>query len=492
MGKPQVDLLLRKSKVTEQGTNTLSIRDQETRGRRWAKTNGYAVRHVWKENLSGFKGTDRPEQEKALVALLSHETDALWVAAIDRWSRLGAESVLRVLAAKARLVFDYERLDTSNERDRRWIIDRAEEARAFSVRLTTNLINAKAQMHDDGRWPTAAPYGLKADKDRKLRPNDDWPVVEMIYRMGSEGHTLGQIKGTLGEQGIPSPSGDSEWSKVGVRRILIHPVYEGWMTISIKGRNVLYTTAKGKRVRVVKKKHLPRMISEEQATRARRVLRGHQTVPGMVPAGRAKHLLTGKPKCPACKCAMVASGRSFICSTKNAGKSCPEPSSVSRERLEAYVTYQWVKRLSALDPEDPLLGIIAERWTALQQPEETAELEAARLTLKEAQADEERFYADDRAGFYKGRAEKYRMPAKQAIDARIEVAEERIAELSGGESADIGWLLDGSVEEFFEHADLPLRRDLISLAIERVWVRPGKRGQPFDGLARVDIDWVQQ
>jgi hypothetical protein len=51
MKKPTVDLLLRKSRVVRKGEKSLSIRAQETRGRRWAEENGYTVRTVWKENL---------------------------------------------------------------------------------------------------------------------------------------------------------------------------------------------------------------------------------------------------------------------------------------------------------------------------------------------------------------------------------------------------------------------------------------------------------
>lgn len=39
-GRPQVDLLLRKSKIVREGERALSIRDQEDRGRRWADENG--------------------------------------------------------------------------------------------------------------------------------------------------------------------------------------------------------------------------------------------------------------------------------------------------------------------------------------------------------------------------------------------------------------------------------------------------------------------
>ncbi|MFZ3473649.1 recombinase family protein [Streptomyces sp. 2.9] len=110
-GLPYVDLLLRKSKVVREGERALSIRAQEDRGRAWAAEHGYCVRKVWRENLSAWSDVKRPKYDAAMVAVLAGDVPALWVYALDRFSRKGAESVVPILG-KARVIFDYERLDS--------------------------------------------------------------------------------------------------------------------------------------------------------------------------------------------------------------------------------------------------------------------------------------------------------------------------------------------------------------------------------------------
>ena len=494
MAKPQVDLLLRKSKIVEESTHTLSIRDQETRGRAWAAHHGYRVRRVFKENLSAFSSVHRPAQEAALSALLGGDVDALWVSAMDRWSRKGAESVLAVLAAKARLIFDYERLDSSEERDRKYIISAAEDARAFSVRLTTNLVNTKAQMRKDGRWLSRAPHGMKAGKDRHLRPDKNWCDIELIYTRCAQGASVSQIQQELRAGDRKSPSGLEVWPKTAISRVIWHPVYEGWMTLKVGDRNVPYLTSGGKRVWCVAKKHRSKLIGADLAAQARASIQGNRLT-DTPPQGRAKYMLVGRAKCPGCRGPLVASGRNYACSINMEKGTCPDPTYVSRGVLDPYVAQQWSKHLSALDINNPddaaLLVTVARRWTALKRPQETAEIAEAKSALKTAQAALERFHRDDRAGFYEGRSARYRKPAKREAEARLSEAEARVEELSSTGLVDIGWLLNGSAEEFFKAADLPLQRELIGLVIDRIWVKPAKgRGYRFDGLERVEIEWA--
>ncbi|MBT2400594.1 recombinase family protein [Streptomyces sp. ISL-100] len=163
-----MDLLLRKSKIVREGERALSLRAQEERGRRWADEEGYQVRKVWKENLSAWSDVQRPKYDAAMEAVMNGEVPALWVYALDRF-RKGAEAVVPILG-KARVIFDYERLDSMDERDRRWIIDRAENAREYSTRLSYNVRNTKARQRNEGRWLARAPFGLVADKGRASFP----------------------------------------------------------------------------------------------------------------------------------------------------------------------------------------------------------------------------------------------------------------------------------------------------------------------------------
>lgn len=186
-------------------------------------------------------------------------------------------------------------------------------------------------------------------------------------------------------------------------------------------------------------------------------------------------------------------GTSFVCSrNQEMGGTCPSPLSVQRSALESYVISEWSARLSNLDIDDPLLTAVAERWTALQRPEETEELREAQQALKSAQAELQRFHSDDRAGFYKGRSAQYRLPAKEAAEKAVEAAEGAVEGLSGG-WLDVGWLLEGMAGDYFTRADLATQRDLIGIAIERVVVRKAPaQGARFVGDERVRIEWVSQ
>ncbi|MEU9997536.1 hypothetical protein [Streptomyces sp. NPDC050848] len=87
------------------------------------------------DNLSAWSDIERPEFDKALAAVLAGEVPALWCAYLDRFTRKGIDDIGPILG-KARVVFDFDGLDSSVERDRRWIIDRAEQAREYSMRLS--------------------------------------------------------------------------------------------------------------------------------------------------------------------------------------------------------------------------------------------------------------------------------------------------------------------------------------------------------------------
>jgi DNA invertase Pin-like site-specific DNA recombinase len=503
MAAVQVDLLVRKSKVVREGEHALSLRAQEERGRRWADEHGYAVRKVWKENLSAYSDVERPKYDAAMKAVLDGEVPALWCYALDRFSRKGIEAIGPILG-KARVIFDYEQLDSSNERDRRWIIQRAEDAREYSQRLSYNVRSTKARQRNEGRWLARAPFGLVADgRTRRLSPDtarrkgcdhSPWDLVQRVFREISEGTSARSLARTLNAEGIPSATGKT-WRADAIRAIVIHPVHEGWLTVSPGGKShkspVHYLTESGERVHCVEDDVLPLMIPAELASRARRVLSGHQIIDNTPRPGRAKALLAGRLRCASCGNSMVADGKSYNCQLRASGGACTNPASAWRESIEAYAVDRWLARLSNADLGDPLAVAVAERWTALTRPEESAELIEAMAALKAAEAALERFHADDRAGFYSGRSARYRMPAKQEAEQRVNAAEERVSALSGG-AVDISFLLNGQAAAAWEDASESLRRDLFGLAVDSITVtRAPKQGVRFDGHSRCEIQWAE-
>ncbi|MFF4390264.1 recombinase family protein [Streptomyces sp. NPDC001552] len=510
-GLPYVDLLLRKSKVVREGERALSIRAQEDRGRAWADEHGYCVRKVWKENLSAWSDVKRPKYDAAMAAVMDGEVPCLWVYALDRFSRKGAEAVVPILG-KARVIFDYERLDSMDERDRRWIIDRAENAREYSQRLSHNVRGTKARQRTEGRWLSKAPFGLVVvPGTRKLVPDltpymctvadrrevTPWEIVQRVFKAISEGVSSRALTRQLNGEGLRTGTG-VPWRADAVRAIIIHPVYEGWLTHCPGGKahrdRVPFLDAQGERIRVVTAETLPHMIPSELAERARRVLSGNQTISKIPPTpGRAVRALTSRMRCASCKSAMTLEGTSYACSRYGDGaEACTDPAFVNRKAIERYVVQTWSERLHSTDDNDPLLVAVADRWHALTRPEESQEIADARAELKAAQTKLDKFHADDANDFYAGRSARYRIPHKTAAESRISKAEKRLAELVGnGGRVDLSFLLSGRGEAYWYTADARMQRDLLGIAIDTVTVAksPG-RGQRFNGNARVTIAWA--
>ncbi|CAL2059406.1 Resolvase/invertase-type recombinase catalytic domain-containing protein [Streptomyces murinus] len=509
--RPVVDLLLRKSQIVREGERALSLRAQEDRGRRWADEEGYQVGKIWRENLSAWSDVERPKYDAALAELGEEDGPAaLWVYALDRFSRKGAESVVPILGRK-RVIFDYERLDTLNERDRQWIIQRAEDARAYSQRLSYNVRTTKARQRREGRWSGSAPYGTVAHpKTRKLRPQHEvpnggkvapWAVIVRIFSEAAAGVPLRAVARSLNADGIPGPGGKT-WNANTVSRIVSSPVYEGWLVINHKvgavRKPVPYLDEAGQRVRVFEKAgeegvtEDAETIPAELAERARRIAKGHQPVGGnKTPKGRAYRPLSGRLKCGGCNRSMVASGRSYECTAYNRGDHCPAPASVLRTTLERFVSGRWLARMENSDPDDALMLVVAERWAALTRPKESQEAKDARAALKTAEdALGDLMAARYERREFEGAARKLFPRMLAHAEARLETAREEAQKHQLG-PVDITFLLEGHAAAAWENAPDAMRRDLLGLAIDHVTVfKASGIGARFDGDKRTAIHWA--
>ncbi|MFF2745656.1 recombinase family protein [Kitasatospora sp. NPDC058048] len=167
-----VDLLLRKSQVVR-GTATrdiLSLRAQEVKGREWARTNRYEVRRIFRENLSAYKeGVKRPDFDSAVHALLEGESDCLWVYDSSRYSRKGADDVLKILdVPDRRLVSDCG------------VADRGDPRRGRVARAGCRPLVAVAVIdHADGVDGVDGHAGTPAFQqvERGLGTQDDGPAL---------------------------------------------------------------------------------------------------------------------------------------------------------------------------------------------------------------------------------------------------------------------------------------------------------------------------
>ncbi|MFJ4819459.1 recombinase family protein [Streptomyces sp. NPDC088801] len=489
----EIDLYLRKSAITRQRERALTFRAQEERGRRWADEHGYTVRKVWSDNLSAYTDTVRPEFDKAIGALLANEVPALWCYAADRFSRKGAGAVIPLLDAGKRIVFDYERLDSAEPRDRRDIINRAEEAREYSSLLSHRVRDTKSTQRTEGAWLGAAPYGYKiADKEtRKLKRGAAWPTLIRIFESTAEGKSARTIAQELNTEDVPSPDG-GRWGGSTIHRMIQSPVYEGWQAVSLKrgGRSVPFRDSKGKRVSVLAKGVKP--VKPKLVKAARLAVAGHLPVAPEYQRGKVKHLLSGLLRCASCGGGTAIHGRSYRCYNFTVGKPCAEPMSAMRSLIETYVFEQWLGAVlkADLDDADPLMIAVAERWVALTKPEETEEHRQALAAVKAAEKALERLAEDRKAGIYDGPMGRFYPRLVKEAEEDLVAAENRAAEFSGAVDLTIFDDMDLLTAKW-EAADAALRRDLIRLAIDRITVTRGaRRGAPFDGDARCDIEWA--
>ncbi|MFJ1757039.1 recombinase family protein [Kitasatospora sp. NPDC088134] len=494
----EVDLYLRKSKKVraEDPRDLLSVQTQEELGRAWADKHGKRVRKVWVDNLSAWSDVKRPEFDRAVSDVLAGEVPILWCAFLDRFTRKGADEIVPILG-KARVIFDYEGLDSSIERDRRWIIDRAEQAREFSQRLSFNLRSTKATQRKAGKWLGKVPYGFDLDgpDTRKLvNSADTWRYVLHVFESLALGVPARMLVRALnsGPRPIPSPGG-GEWQASTISKMVWHPVYEGWQVMVAQGATtgedaVFRHPETGERVSVLAPGAEP--VPPDIVRKARAAMRGHMRYETQ-PSSQKYHLLTDLARCAGCRGA-ASGGRSHVCARHAAGKSCPAPVSVKRTTLEQYVTLAWFSRVNSGDAEDELLWIAADRYAGLQDPAGAEALAEALAAEKVARARVQRIAEHQAAGMYDPPFDVH-LPRLQAeARAALQMATEQVAACSSNR-LDIGWLLDHEqTEEAWEAADLPLRRDLLRLAIRRVVVAKGVRGQNGLSPDRVEIHWLDQ
>ncbi|MFB8770947.1 recombinase family protein [Nocardiopsis alba] len=497
-----VDLHVRKSKVLAKGNRLreVSTDEQLRRGREWAARNGYTVRREWVELGSAYAERERPEWRAALRALLSGETDVLWNYMFDRFSRKGVEDLLLVLG-RARVVFDYDDLDTMNERDRSQLIQEAERARDYSRRLSHRVRDVKAGLREQGLWVGGTPpWGIVVDPvTRKTRPDTSptggvtpltkagvaWNWIQKLHA-GTSGRALARW---MNDMRIPPRKG-KEWTVAVILAVIRTPTFVGLQPVlAAKGadaRTEPFRDAQGHTVSVG-----AGICTQEERDRALATLTETHTTPGPRSDGKARHLMTDLLHCAGCDASAPCAGEGYRCLRAISGLSgCDAHAYVGRSAIERYVAARWLDRVTALEPTDTLAMVIAERWAAHKAPETTAEHLEARAALKAAETRRERLNAALTAGAYDDAMDVFTASMKAAT-AEVTAAREALAEHTGP-TPDPSLVDDPeTVREAWKAADLPTRRMLLRLAIDKVTVSkapyPGAR---FDGDARVTITWA--
>ena len=251
-----------------------------------------------------------------------------------------------------------------------------------------------------GKWAGKPPYGYLVIGGKLTQHPDEAPIVRQIVEDYLNGQYLRQIATTLNDRGIPAPAASKAarmlaegrrpkktittwWSTSAVRRVLTNPALVGWQ--SHNGRIVLGTD--GEPVSfgegILKIVEHARVLAEME--RRTTIIRQSPSVTreaGAKPGGGRppRYLLVGIARCNACKYAMNGhppNARNknpyYKCSALNHGQPCPAPSYISTVKADEEVMRQLRTRLAAMEPGDPILDAIAERWLDLSMPEGGAE-----------------------------------------------------------------------------------------------------------------------
>ena len=206
---------------------------------------------------------------------------------------------------------------------------------------------------------------------------------------------------------------------------------------------------------------------------------------------QGKSLLTGIARCGLCGARMSKAGTSYQCSSHRMGRGC---SGVSArvESIDDYVTQAFLSRLPFLEPQDPLLAVIADRWAQREDPEVFAKRDAIEAEIVE---EESRLADLEEARYVRGE-----FTGADAIDRYNRLAGRLRTRVEGlradllrmpTPSVDISPLLDaGLLREAWEADDAAGRRERLGLAIDRVEVRRGRVGVRFNGDERCRIVWA--
>jgi site-specific DNA recombinase len=456
---------------------------------------------------SGSKDVKRPEVERAIKAVVRREIEALIVPAVDRLSRRGMRHIGEMLdaveAAGGRIIFVRELLDTSQPASRAIIAFLAEQARSEARNIAWRVETWHEGRRLKGLWATNHPYGYLVI-DGKLVPHPEQaPIVRRMVAEFMSGMSLVAIAKGLNADGIPSPAmskaaavrargqqstrAASLWGESSVSWVLRNPALVGWQRHN--GRIVLGPDGEpvsfGEGI-LTPGEHARLLAELDRRSTIVRKSWGYHKVGTKTGGGRpARYLLTAMARCASCNHAMTGqpphgpNAANYRCGSMGHGRPCPARATVKMEDADAEVMRQLRTRLGAMEPDDPILDGIAERWRELMMPEDEGEravlqsrLDSVRgriVDLEEARYVRGEFATSDDVARWDGlmaRLKAQRAAVLEDLDA-----------LGPPPDFDLATLRATYQGEAWEAATLAQRRRLLQVAVARIIVAPAYRRQ---------------
>lgn len=498
-------IYVRRSSRKDIGQNH-SLAEQEKECRALAARRGLDVVEIYAERegtgASRRSGKARPEWVRALADLDDGENfRTLIVWSLDRADRRGADTLAGILtkhASSGRRILGVDGTDTSDERQRLVTIIRGEIAREEAENTAKRVSRTKASRRVAGSWLGGkAPFGLQILDGKLAHDPATAPCARHIAECALAGKSLWSICQDLNASGVPSPTG-KEWRVNSISQILRSPGFAGLQ--SQRKRTASGGWASIAEVFIDPDTRRPVSVGEGIVTPTERsVILAHmsrRTVEksrGVVRGRKSYTTVTGPLlRCDSCSSRAASSGGgtagSYRCAGMANGVSCEAPFTAPREGVDDHVAERFLMYLAAMEPEDPRLASIAERWTAHTDPASAEERAAAQQTLDAVDADLARarrlavsgVLTEEEAAAEMGRLRSLRA---QAVDALGSLPAPVL---------DVSPLLD-LVQSSEAWTALPAdeQRALLAMAIGEVRIRraPG-RGVRFDPLARVSIAWL--
>ena len=450
-------------------------------------------------DVSGRKDRPRRGLDDALSLLLTRKIKTLYVAKLDRLTRRGMGHVGLILdeleKVGGRIVFVADGLDTSKPGVRPIIAILAEQARAESDNTSWRVGQWHLHNRRHGVWNQQRPYGYVVDENGRLKPHPtEAPIVRRMKDEFLGGASLRGIARWLNDEGIKPPGvvhaedaraagrrakgplGDS-WYATTVRKVLSQPAIAALVS---HNRRLLYDEhgepiSAGEGIATMAER--ARILAELERRSVGAQKGSVQRVGKRTGAGRpAEHLLVAFVRCAECGASavrQVSKGISaFRCSRKRGGARC-RGAHIAEAYLEVEVVSRLRGKLAALEPGDPLLDEIAERWFAQKVPdqepdrrilEEGREVAKARIAdLYAARYQRGEFSTADELATYEHLMRRLR--------EQRDAAEAALDRLPPRPEFDLATLLDGELSvETWPTLPRSRQRFLLGLALHQVWV----------------------
>lgn len=207
-----------------------------------AARQGLFVADVYQEIVSGETIAARPEIQKLIKACYGGKYRGIIIIDVDRLSR-GNQGDMQVIMDCLRysnsrngllVVTPTKTYDVSHNADDEEYMEfvlfmSRREYKTIQKRLERGRRQAVVEGNYMGSY---RPYGydiLKTKSGRTLLPNpEEAPVVKMIFELRvKDNMTPGEIARRLDAMGVPTYSGDPEWSLATIKDILTNPTYTG-------------------------------------------------------------------------------------------------------------------------------------------------------------------------------------------------------------------------------------------------------------------------